>query len=88
MNSFTFYRFIYTILNDISSAPIADTILRDCLTRWICLLMTCMVNLCLNTVGDGPFFAIFFSCFNDFITQKVYFSRLMRVYVGMLAACT
>ncbi len=27
---------------------------------------------------------------NDFVTQKVYFSRIMRVYVGliMLAACT
>jgi hypothetical protein len=35
-------------------------------------------------------FQKFFRCSNDFITQKVYFSRLMRVYVGliMLVVCT
>jgi hypothetical protein len=42
-------------------------------------LMTCMAS-------SRPIFR----CSNDFITQKVYFSRLMPVYVGliMLAACT
>ncbi len=40
-------------------------------------------------MGDGAIFRIY-RCSNDFITQKVYFLRLMRVYVGflMLAACT
>jgi hypothetical protein len=33
---------------------------------------------------------IFFRCSNAFIMQKVYFSQLMRAYVGliMFAACT
>ncbi len=36
-----------------------------------------------------PFFK-FFICSNDFVMQKVYFSQLMRDYIGliMLAACT
>jgi hypothetical protein len=38
---------------------------RDCLTRWIWLLMTCMVS-------SRPFFK-FFSCSNDFIIQKSVF---------------
>ena len=38
--------------------------------------------------GARPVFNSF-SCSNDFMTQKVYFSQLMRVYVGliMLSAC-
>jgi hypothetical protein len=41
-------------------------------------------------IGDGAIFVKCFGCFNDFITQKVYFSRLLRVYFRliMLAACT
>ncbi len=30
------------------------------------------------------YFFIFFRCSNDFILQKVYFSRLIRVYVGLI----
>jgi hypothetical protein len=33
----------------------------------------------------GPFLK-FFRCSNDFITQKVYLSRLMRAYVGLMSA--
>ncbi len=31
----------------------------------------------------GPFYK-FFRCSNDFITQNVYFSRLIQVYVGLI----
>ncbi len=60
---------------------------RDCLTRWIWLLMTFLVS-SRPQLGTRPFFKLF-SCSNDFITQKVYFSWLMRLYVGliMLSAC-
>jgi hypothetical protein len=53
---------------------------RDCLTRWIWLLVTCMISPRLE-YGTRPFVK-FFSCSNDFITPKVYFSRLIRVYVA------
>jgi hypothetical protein len=33
--------------------------------------------------GRGHFL-IYLRCFNDFITQKVHFLRLMRVYVGLI----
>ncbi len=48
---------------------------RDCLVRWIWALRTCMVS--------------FFMFSSDFITQKVYFSWFVRVYIGliMLEAC-
>jgi hypothetical protein len=52
---------------------------KDCLTRWIGLLMTCMVS-SRPKYGTRPVLN-FFRCSNDFITQKVYFSRLMRVYL-------
>ncbi len=32
----------------------------------------------------GPFYFKFFRCTNDFILQKVYFSRLRQVYVGLI----
>ncbi len=50
----------------------ADILLfwRDCLTRWIWLLMTCMVSSRINR-GRGQFFF----CSNDFVTQIVFFSR-------------
>jgi hypothetical protein len=53
---------------------------KDCITRWIWLLMTYMVSLRSNIL---TFFNIF-SCSTNFITQKVYFSRFMRVYVGLI----
>ncbi len=58
---------------------------RDCLTRWIWLLMIRLAS-SRPKLGTGPFFR----CSNDFISQKVYFLRLVRVYVGliMLAAFT
>ncbi len=46
---------------------------RDCLTSWICLLMTCMVS-SRPKKGTGPF-RTFFRCSNDFIMQKVYLLR-------------
>jgi hypothetical protein len=49
--------------------------------RWIWLLMTCMVG-SRPKYRTGLFFELF-RCSNDFITQKVYFSRLMRVHVGL-----
>jgi hypothetical protein len=51
-------------------------------------LMTCMVSP-RPKYGARPVFKLFTST-NDFITQKVYFPRLMRVCVGltMLVACT
>jgi hypothetical protein len=48
----------------------------DCLMRWIRFLMTYMVSFSLNR-GRGHLFK-FFRCSNDFITRKVYFSRLME----------
>ena len=50
--------------------------------------MTCMVS-SRPKKGTGKFFK-FFYCSNDFITQKVHFSRLMRVCASLiiLAACT
>jgi hypothetical protein len=44
----------------------------------------CMVSF-RPKLGTGPFLK-FFRCSNDFITQKVYFSRLMQVKLIMLAA--
>ncbi len=60
---------------------------RDCLTRWIWRLMTCMVSSRPKKMTRRVF--KFLRCSNVFITEKVFFSRLMRVYVGliMLVAC-
>ncbi len=44
--------------------------------------MTCMVS-SRPKQGKEPFFQLF-RCSNDFITQKVYFSRLMQNYVGLI----
>jgi hypothetical protein len=56
--------------------------LRDCLTRWIWLLMTCNAS-SRPKKGTRPVFKLC-RCSNAFITQKVHFSRLMRVYVGLI----
>jgi hypothetical protein len=45
-------------------------------------LRTCMVSP-RPELGKRPIFK-FFRCSNDFITQKVHFSRLMRVFVGLI----
>ncbi len=46
------------------------------------LLMTGMVSF-RPKQRTGPFFK-FYRCSNDFILQKMYFSRLMRVYIGLI----
>ncbi len=66
---------------------------KNCRVRWpvlkgLCHEMdfafeTCMVS-SRPKYGTRRVFT-FFSCSNDFITQKVYFSRLLRVYVGLMA---
>ena len=55
---------------------------RDCLTRWISLLMTSMVSF-RPKIEDGAIFLIFRSS-SDLIKQKVYFTRLMRVFVSLV----
>ncbi len=54
----------------------------DRLTRWIWLLMTCLVSF-RPKQRTWPFYK-FVRCSNDFILQKLYFSRLMRVSVGLI----
>jgi hypothetical protein len=54
---------------------------RDCLKRWIWLMRTCMVS-SRPKEGMRPVLKLF-RCSNDIITQKVYFSRLMRVCIGL-----
>jgi hypothetical protein len=49
--------------------------------RWIWLLMTFMVS-SRPKQRTGHF--KLFRCSNDFITQKVYFSRLMPVCIGLI----
>jgi hypothetical protein len=62
-----------------------DALKGPCLTRWIWLLMTCVVVLGLNR-GRGQFLD-FFMCSNYFITQKVYFLQLILIcFCLMLAA--
>jgi hypothetical protein len=56
------YHSIFSFLKRIS--------LKELFTRWIWILMTCMVS-SRHTKGTGPFFK-FFRCSNDFITKKVY----------------
>ena len=79
-----------TFVNDQSnflySCLLKNIIYRDCLPTWIWHLMTCTFKPKQET---QPVFN-FFCCPNDFITQKVYFSPLTRVYVGLilLSACT
>ena len=67
------------------SVKLKGTVSRDGFGFWWHVSLV----LGLNTVEDGVIFEIFFRCSNDFKSHKVYFSRLMGVYVGliMLAAC-
>ncbi len=55
---------------------IAHNIKRDCRTRWIWLGLN---------RGRGHF-KIFFRCSNDFIAQKSYISRLMRVLFSLFVS--
>jgi hypothetical protein len=45
--------------------------------------MDLALMICIVSFRTGPVFE-FFRCSNDFMLQKVYFSRLMRVYVGLI----
>ncbi len=78
------YRKCMHHLSDEKKLLLKGTVSRDGFGFWWCVWLVLGLNR-----GRGPFFK-YFSCSINFITQKVHFSRLMRIYVGlmMLSACT
>jgi hypothetical protein len=43
-----------------------------------------LTDTCFKGTVSRDGFGVLMTCSNDFILQKVYFSRLMRVYVGLI----